>query len=62
MNQKLAELIKFNKALENVYNTLAELEINGQIESEEYQENVDYLDMIKEVIDKKVRALDLDEE
>ena len=47
MNQKLAELIKFNKALENVYNTLAELEINDQIESEEYQENIDYLDMKK---------------
>ena len=62
MNKKLADIIKFNKALENIYNTLAELEINGQINSEDYQLNIEYLEMTKEIIDKRINALDLSEE
>lgn len=58
---KLLDIIKFNKNLESVYNTLADLEINGQINSEEYDKNVYYIQLILETINKKLSSLHLDD-
>lgn len=62
MNKKLAEIIQLNKAYERIFNTLAELEVNGQTNSDDYQINLDYLNITKEIIDKRINALDFDEE
>lgn len=61
LNQCL-EITKLNKTLESMYTELAELEILGLQYSKEYDKNISYIQMILDVINKKIRALDFTNE
>ncbi len=48
-NQNIEQLIKITSSVDNLYKRLAELEISGQKESEEYEKNMEYLRITLEV-------------
>lgn len=55
--EKLNDIIKFNESLEKIYETLAQLEIDGKTDTQEYQDNISYAKLVVEVIKKKLKSL-----
>lgn len=59
---KLEDLIELNKTVLTQYQKLAELEINGQKNSDEYKSVIKILKIIADVISKKIASLNITSE
>lgn len=59
--EKLDDIIQLNEAALKQYNILAKLEIQGQKDSEEYHQVIKNLQLISEVIEKKINSLQIDD-
>ena len=60
--EKLKDLIKITNSLNNLYNDLEELDINGERESSLYSKKIEYLKITREVEENKYLELELTKE
>lgn len=54
---KLNDILEFNRLILKQYNKLAEMEINGKLNDDDYKKELSYIDLISEVTNNKIESL-----
>ena len=58
----IMDIIKFNRSAEKIYEEIAQLEIDGKLGTPEHEELLDVLCMIWQMVDRKLRYMNLNNE